>query len=264
MKRGCVNSCNCTKQTNYTYTHLQAMPALSKRIAFEVNGSLLEETCTITSESTDGHYISLRPLLHPTEEQAAFPFEWAFAGTSKDITVSTVSDDTVKQDFSFGFDSNKYLQIPNQHEGPVETYWKTIHNGVREETGEIFPMGKDKTGVKFMEMWQPIDFNKRDLVIIDGVERSGRSVTLQIDNAEYFGLVIVVGKWIQGFLSKKSEHSTSGLNFIRAFETAQGDLDFVTKYGKDFNKFPTMYDALKQGTLVDSNGIQWSTLEAHY
>ena len=240
------------------------MPALSKRIAFEVNGSLFEETCTFTSESTDGHYISLRPLLNPSKDQNEFPFEWAFAGTNKDIKISTVSKDTVKQDFEFGFDSNKYLQIPNQPEGPVETYWKTINNGVREETGEIFPMGHDQPGVKFMEMWQPIDFNKRDPVIIDGVAQQGRSVTLQIDNDEYFGLVIIVGKWIQGFLSKKSEHTAKGLNFIRAFETSQGDLDIVTQYGTDFNKFPTLFDALKQGTLVDSNGIQWETIEAHY
>ncbi|SMN21246.1 similar to Saccharomyces cerevisiae YLR301W HRI1 Protein of unknown function that interacts with Sec72p and Hrr25p [Maudiozyma saulgeensis] len=240
------------------------MPALLKRIAFEVNGSLLEETNTITSESTDGHYISLRPLLHPTKEQTAFPFEWAFAGTNKDITVSKVSEDTVKEDFLFGFDSNKYLHIPNQHEGPVETYWKTIHNGVREETGEIFPMGKAQPGVKFMEMWQPIDFSKQDLVITDGSVTKGRSVTLKIDTAEYFGLIIVVGQWIQGFLSKKGQHSTEGLSFIRAFETSQGTVNTLVKYGSDFSKFPTLFDALSVGTVVDANGASWETLEAHY
>lgn len=154
--------------------------------------------------------------------------------------------------------------MPNQHEGPVETYWQTIHNGVRQEKGEIFPMGKDQPGVKFMELWQPIDFSKEDIVITDGSVTKGRSVTLQIDTAEYFGLVIVVGQWIQGFLSKKGQNSKEGLSFIRAFETSQGTVDTLVQYGADSNKFPTLFDALSVGTVVDANGASWKTLEAHY
>lgn len=240
------------------------MPALLKRVAFEVNGSLMENTCTLTSESTDGHYISLRPLLAPTAAQAAFPFEWAFAGTNKDITVSKVSEDTVKEEFRFGFDTNVYLDVQPRHNGPVETYWQTIASGVRQEKGQIFPGGKDQPGVNFMEMWQPVDFASEQLVIIDGKPQQGRSVTLKIDSKEYNGLVIVVGKWIQGFLSKKGASTAAGLSFVRSYEVPGAPVDTSIKFGADFAKFPTMFDALKVGQTVDANGAAWEVIEAHY
>ncbi|GMM55284.1 Hri1 protein [Maudiozyma humilis] len=224
----------------------------------------MENTCTLTSESTDGHYISLRPLLAPTAAQAAFPFEWAFAGTNKDITVSRVSADTVKEEFRFGFDTNVYLDVKPRHEGPVETYWQTIASGVRQETGEIFPAGKTQPGVKFMEMWQPVDFASEKLVIIGAEAQQGRSVTLKIDSAEFQGLVIVVGKWVQGFLSRKRAAAAEGLSFVRAFEVPGSNVDTAVKFGKDFDKFPTLFDALKVGQTVDANGAQWEVIEAHY
>lgn len=240
------------------------MPALLKRIAIEVNGALGEQTSTVTSQSTDGHYISLRPLLHPTEEQGSFPFEWAFFGTNKDIEVSKVSETIDKQVFKFGFDTNVYLKVANIHEGPVSTQWETIANGVQQETGEIFPFGKDKAGVKFVEIWQPIDSNSEQFVITDGTNTSNRSIVLKIDNDEYFGMIIVVGKWVQGFLSKKNGSTASGLNSIRAFETGNGTLNTSLKFGSDFDKFPTMYDALKTGMTVDANGAVWDVIEAYY
>lgn len=241
------------------------MPALLKRLIFQVGPNPNERTVTFSSVSNDGHFISLRPLAKPqTAAEKEFPFEWAFAGTKDDVKVTPISEGVVTQDFNFWFDGNKYLNIPNTHSGVVNTTWKTWESGLIEETGTVFPTGSSNPGVDFRELWQPMDFNKSEEVIaplgFDGSK--GKSIVLKVSNAEYDGLLVVVGRWVQGFLSKKNESTTKGLSFIRLIET-NGSYETANKYGVDVAKFPTKFTGLKAGETVESSGLNWEVIEYH-
>ncbi|CCD24389.1 Hri1p NDAI_0D00750 [Naumovozyma dairenensis CBS 421] len=243
------------------------MPELLKRIAFEVAGNPDERTFTLSSGSNDGHYLSLRPLVKPrTPEGKEFPFEWAFAGTNKDITVTPIegSENTVKQDFNFWIDINAYLNVPNTHRGVVNTVWTTWDSGCIKEAGEVFPFGKDKQAVPFIELWQPIDANKEDLVIVQESNKTLKSIVLKIDDSEYSGLVIVVGKWVQGILIKKSDGTKKGLNFMRLQEASNGSYKSLIEYGIDSSKFPKKFDSLEKDAVLSVAGLNWTVIEATY
>lgn len=239
------------------------MPSLFKRIAFEVAGHPNERTLTLSSGSNDGHYISLRPLVKPaTPEEKAFPWEWVFAGTKDDIDV-TVKENGAQQVFKFWFDANVYLNTPNTHRGAVDTFWETWDSGCLKESGTVFPFGKDKEGVDFVELWQPIDAERDEMIIQNHADSKGRSITFKVDNDQYSGLVIVVGRWTQGFLAKKGGASTEGLSFVRTLETAKGETKTLEQYGADVAKFPTKFTDIKKGDKVDVNGLTWDIIEAY-
>ncbi|CCK70985.1 Hri1p KNAG_0F03230 [Huiozyma naganishii CBS 8797] len=242
------------------------MPAICKRVLFEAGGNVNERTLTLSSVSNDGHYISVRPLVKKnTEAEREFPFEWVFAGTKDHIEVTNETDGvTQKQVFDFWLDTNVYLGISNTHRGKVHTKWTTWESGLLLEQGTVFPFGKDGEGVDFKELWQPIDANRDELVIQDKLESQGRSVTFKVDNNEYFGLVVVVGKWVQGFLAKKNGGSKRDLNFVRLVESAfAGKYTTLERYGVDADKFPCEFDTVKKGDHVTANGVQWEVIEAH-
>lgn len=239
------------------------MPSLFKRIAFEVAGQPNERTLTLSSGSNDGHYISLRPLVNPsTPEEKDFPWEWAFAGTKDDVDV-TVKEDGVQQVFKFWFDANVYLKIPNTHNGEVDTFWRTWDSGCLKETGTVFPFGKDKEGVDFIELWQPVDAQRDELIIQNHADSQGRSITFKVDNDDYFGLLIVVGRWTQGFLAKKNGSSHKDINFVRTLETAKDETKTLREFGSEVSKFPTKFDGIKKGDNVDVNGLTWEVIEAY-
>lgn len=239
------------------------MPSLFKRIAFEVAGQPNERTLTLSSGSNDGHYISLRPLVNPsTPEEKAFPWEWAFAGTKDDVDV-TVKENGAQQVFKFWFDANVYLDIPNTHRGSVNTFWETWESGAIKESGTVYPFGADKEGVNFIELWQPVDAQRDELIIQNHADSKGRSITFRVDNDEYTGLVIVVGRWAQGFLARKNGSTTKDLNFIRTLETAQGETKTLRAFGTNINKFPTQFTDIKKGDKVDVNGLTWDVIEAY-
>ena len=241
------------------------MPSLLRRELFTVAGNSNERTLTLSSTSNDGHYLSLRPLVKPTTEaETAFPFEWAFFGTNEDIQSTIESPTKLTHVFDFGFDANVYLNTPNTHRGPVETHWIVWDSGCLQEAGFVFPFGSEKPGVEFMELWQPIDINRDEYVIVPEDKQKGRSVVLSVDCEKYHGMVIVVGKWVQGILADKRESTTLGLSFVRSVEESDGKYKTLIKYGKDFEKFPTAFNDLSVGSSVDVNGATWKVLEATY
>lgn len=239
------------------------MPALLKRLAFQVGNSINERTCTYSSVSDDGHFISLRPLVKPyTEGEKKFPFEWAFAGLNKDVTVKKVSEDEVTQDFDFWLDSNRYLNVPNTHKGIVNTNWKTWESGCMKETGTVFPFGVDKPGVEFMELWQPLDASQAEEAIapIGGTGAKVRSIVLKADTSKFQGLMIVVGQWIQGYLSAKGGDSIEGISFIRAIEYGET----IFEYGTGVAKFPRTFDDVEVGSSIHLGGVGWEVIEANF
>ena len=84
------------------------MPALLKRLLFQVGPHPNERTFTLSSVSTDGHDISLRPFVKPSGDELSFPFEWAFAGTNETVKVNDQGNGVVTQDFNFWLDTNVY------------------------------------------------------------------------------------------------------------------------------------------------------------
>lgn len=240
------------------------MPFLFKRISFEVAGQASERTLTLSSGSNDGHYISLRPLLNPsTLEEKEFPWEWAFAGTKDTVEVNN-KENGCQQIYNFWFDANVYLQTPNTHRGPIDTFWATWESGLLKETGTVYPFGKDKDGVDFVELWQPVDAQREEFVIQDKAESKGRSVTFKVDNDQFYGLVIVVGRWAQGVLAQKGNSTTKGLNFIRSVESVNGDIKNLIQFGSDVNKFPSVFTKVKKGDEVEANGLTWNVIEAYF
>lgn len=238
------------------------MPSLLKRVVFQVGSVPNERAFALSSVSNDGHFVSLRPLCKPvTKAEKEFPFEWAFGGTNRDVTVTEVKEGVVKQDFNFGFDANVYLNTPNTHRGLIETLWENWDSGCIAETGKVYPAGVDKEGVSFFELWQPVDPSKEELVM--EASDTGKSIVFKTKNGSgYDGLFIVTGQWSQGFLSKNGEGTTKGLNFIRLLERPSG-LKILLRYGVDFEKFPTKVCGVSKGDVLNFGGIEWEVIESH-
>ncbi|CCH61155.1 hypothetical protein TBLA_0E00940 [Henningerozyma blattae CBS 6284] len=238
------------------------MPSIAKRVAFQVGSDIFERTSTFSSASNNGYYISLRPLVKPSKtSEIEFPLEWAFCGTPDNIKITQKSENVTTQDFNFWLDTNTYLNVPNTHRGEVNTTWETWECGSLKESGSVFPNGKSSPGVNFIELWQPMRIDKSEEVVnITGVN-NGRSIVFKVDDSNYQGLVVVVGKWVQGYLSKKNDGTIKGLNFIRSVQQADESYETTFKYGSDISKFPTNFTNLKVGEDVTVNGLAWTVVE---
>lgn len=246
------------------------MPELLKRLVFQVGPVPNERAFALSSVSNDGHLISLRPFVKPQgPSEQKFPFEWAFAGTNKDVAVTQVKPNVVNQDFSFWFDANVYLNVPNTHRGVIKTSWETWESGCIAETGEVFPHGGDKDGISFFELWQPLDPTKEELVIKaeknEATAASAKSIVFKTASGSgYDGLVVVTGKWAQGFLSKQNVGTIEGLNFIRTQEVETSSVaEVVLQYGEECQKFPREFNGVKLGDVVDVDGLKWEVIESY-
>ncbi|AQZ13221.1 HRI1 (YLR301W) [Zygosaccharomyces parabailii] len=245
------------------------MPQLLKRLAFRVGAVPNERTNTLTSISNDGHYISLRPLIQlNTASEEEFPFEWVFAGTSKDIKVTHVKQGVVKQDFNFWLDTNRYLNVPNSHCGEINTVWTEWDSGSLAENGQVFPTGKGNPGVPFFELWHPLDPNRSDYVLLSGKKEidlaaKAKSVVFKVVEGQgYDGMVIVTGNWAQGFLSKHDDGTVNGLNFLRTLTKYDGSKEAFVLYGPDAEKFPQEYSGFKVGDHAVLDGLKWEVIES--
>lgn len=237
------------------------MPQLLKRIAFGVGSTIAERTCTFSSVSNKGYYISLRPFVDVKENEKEFPLEWAFCGKPSNVTVKQVDEKLITQDFNFWLDTNDYLKVKDTHQGEVNTKWEIWDTGTLKESGTVYPLGKEKPGVDFIEIWQPMNVNESDEVVNTNGDNKGRSIVLEVDNDEYEGLIVIVGKWIQGYLSNIDDGTHKGLSFIRAIEKDDKS-DITFKYGIDSSKFVTTgIDDLKLNDTVSANGLKWKVVE---
>lgn len=246
------------------------MPSLLKRIAFQVGPVPNERAFALTSLSDDGHFISMRPFVKPSgPSEQKFPFEWAFAGTNKNVTVTKVKEGVVNQDFNFLFDVNVYLNLPESHRGEIKTTWTNWESGCIAENGHVYPAGADQEAVPFFELWQPLDPTKKELVIPfnekDLESKTAKSIVFKVSSdSGYDGMLIVTGKWSQGFLSKKNDGTIKGLNFIRSVETDDSSApQTLLKYGVDSAKFPKKFNNVKKGDAVAVEGLKWEVIESN-
>lgn len=243
------------------------MASLQKRMVFQVlPNPPNERTLTLSSTTKNGHFISIRPFIKPSnDEEKAFPFEWAFAGTSASAKATKKDERTVGINFNFQFDTNVYLQIPNTHRGEIKTLWKDWDSGCVEETGKVYPFGADGEAFSFLELWQPVDPTRDEFVILPNGSKSdinAKSIALSLKNDEFEGLIIIVGKWCQGILFKKNDGTVKGINFIRAIQRENGKWENLLKFGPDFDKFPSEFHA-KEGSTVVSGGVSWEVIESN-
>lgn len=116
----------------------------------------------------------------------------------------------------------------------------------------------------FVELWQPVDAQRDELVIQDKAESKGRSVTFKVDDEQFYGLVIVVGRWAQGVLAQKGNSTIKGLNFMRSVETNNGEIKNLIEFGSDVTKFPSAFADVKKGDKVEVNGLTWDVIEAYF
>lgn len=258
-----------TQDINSRYLFAK-MPQLLKRLAFQVGSVLDERTTTFTSISNDGHYISLRPLVNlNTASEEEFPFEWVFAGLNTDVKLEPLRDGVVKQDFRFWLDTNAYLNFPNTHRGEVNTVWTQWDSGSVAENGEVFPTGVNNPGVQFFELWHPLDPTRVDQVLLNDpittakASKSCCTVFKVAPGESYDGMVIVTGRWAQGFLSKHNNASVDGLNFLRTVELEDGTRDALVLYGPDAEKFPQEYLGYHAGGSVEVHGLKWDVIESN-
>ncbi|SCW00587.1 LAFE_0C07492g1_1 [Lachancea fermentati] len=242
------------------------MVSINKRLTFQVATNPADErTLTLSSTTNKGHFISLRPFVRPTESEKDFPYEWAFAGTSSHAKSSATDGDSITIDFNFQFDTNVYLNKENTHRGEVHTLWTTWESGCVEERGKVFPFGAENEGVDFFELWQPIDATRDEFVILGNESEqdpNARSIALTLNNGEFEGLIVVVGKWAQGILFKKNDHTTKGVNILRAVEKQKGQWQTLLKYGADFDKFPVKFEA-EEGASVVAGNATWEVIESN-
>ena len=244
---------------------------LFKRLVFQVGDSANERTFTLSSVSKNGHFISLRPFTKPTEDEKKFPLEWVFAGTNDRVKVTPTTNadgkPVLQQDFDMGFDTNVYLNVENTHRGVINTFWQNWESGCVEETGKVFPFGKDKEGIPFMELWQPIDPNSKDLVILDAgdgrkIDGPVRSTVLKVvDGQDFEGLMIIVGEWAQGYLADKNKSSVDGLSFVRYHVSNEKLSSGLFEYGSQLSKFPNDFSNVKEGSVLTIDGLKWEVIE---
>ncbi|SCU78148.1 LADA_0A04104g1_1 [Lachancea dasiensis] len=242
------------------------MASLIRRVTFQVGQNPADErTLTLSSTSAEGYFISLRPFIQPKESELDFPFEWAFAGPASSAKI-TEKDELVKAiDFNFEFDTNVQLHKENTHRGEIKTVWKQWESGLVEERGQVFPFGAGKQAIDFFELWQPLDSTRAEFVILNEAhagQKEPTSVVFSVDKGDFKGLVVTVGKWAQGILFKKEEHSLKGVNFIRAVEQKDGQWKTLLKFGSDADKFPLGFTATK-GSTIDSGALAWEVVESN-
>ncbi|CDO95348.1 unnamed protein product [Kluyveromyces dobzhanskii CBS 2104] len=240
------------------------MVTLTKRVLFEIipNGPD-ETTLTLSSTTNKGNFISVRPFVNTKGKE--FPFEWAFGGTSDNMEVEKIDERANAIDFNFKFDTNVKQELPETHRGVIKTVFKTWDAGLVEETGSVFPWGADGTEVKFRELWQPVDPTRLEFVELanaDEVDQNANSIALTVDNEEYNGLVIVVGRWVQGILFKKGVNSLAGINLIRSQINEKNSISDLVKFGPDATKFPKEI-LLKEGSTTISSGLEWTVIESN-
>ncbi|SCU99653.1 LANO_0F02982g1_1 [Lachancea nothofagi CBS 11611] len=243
------------------------MVSLNKRCTFQVGQDPANErTLTLSSSSNEGYFVSLRPFIAPKDSEKQFPFEWAFAGGPASARVEKKDDKTDVVYFDFDFDTNVHLNAENTHRGTITTYWKKWESGLVEERGQVFPFGTEKEGVDFFELWQPVDVDQDALTILSDKSPDqdiARSVVLTVDNADYKGLVVAVGRWAQGILFKKNEHSIKGVNFLRSVELANGQWETQFEYGTDADRFPQKFIASKGSTFY-AKSLSWEVIESNF
>ncbi|CEP63031.1 Hri1p LALA0_S07e00848g [Lachancea lanzarotensis] len=243
------------------------MVSLNRRYTFQVGDALANErTLTLSSGSNEGYLISLRPFVHPNASENEFPFEWGFAGPPASAKVGKKDSETDTIDFNFEFDTNVHLKLENTHRGVINTFWKTWESGLIEERGQVFPFGADKAGIEFFELWQPLDSTRPDYVALDensANQETARSVVLTVDSTDFRGLVITVGRWVQGILFKKSENTIKGINFLRAVEQQDGSWKTLLNYGSDFDKFPQSFVAPLHAAIEGSSALTWKVVESN-
>ncbi|CAH01291.1 Hri1p [Kluyveromyces lactis] len=240
------------------------MVSLTKRVLFEVIPNPPDETTlTLSSTTNKGHYISVRPFVNA--EGKEFPFEWAFGGTSDHIELKKINERANSLNFNFKFDTNVKLNVPETHRGVIKTVFKTWDSGLVEETGSVFPWGTEGTEVKFRELWQPVDPTRLEFVELNNekdVDQAANSIALSVDNEEYEGLVIVVGRWIQGILFKKGVNTLDGINLFRSQIDEKNSIVSLVKFGADADKFPQEV-LLNEGSITTSKGLEWSVIESN-
>ncbi|CCE63761.1 hypothetical protein TPHA_0F02800 [Tetrapisispora phaffii CBS 4417] len=245
------------------------MPSLLKRVLFQVGDAMNERTITYSSVSNDGHCISIRPFTKPTgEKEEKFPIEWAFACTNKDVKVTKLSETSMKQDFDFLLDTNRYLAGEHEKSGDiVETQWDTWESGLILEHGVVYPHGKDKEGVAFKELWQPLDCSIAEETILASSERNdvSRSIVLRTEKSEKWdGLIIVTGRYVQGILLDKTKSDVTGISILRLVETgAMDSFSPLVVQGENTHKFPKTYGKLELEDVIKLGGIGWEVIECH-
>ncbi|KAL6939311.1 hypothetical protein ACO0RG_003147 [Hanseniaspora osmophila] len=211
-----------------------------------------ETTSTFSSVTNAGHFISLRPFVNKAGHED-FPFEWCFGGISKYSQASQLDADTAQIIFTMELDTNTIRKVENVDKDPVTTKWATWPSGDVEETGEVFPFGKDKEGVKFRELWQPINPDtyeteqKFNILPRSADASKFASIALYVNNSEFHGLVTIVGNFVQGFLHKKG---TESMSFIRAAFNGS-KYEYSIKFGPNVDVFPTKFhNGVKVGEKV--------------
>ena len=121
--------------------------------------------------------------------------------------------------------------------------------------------------MSFRELWQPVDPSRDDLVIVspnnETFSSNAKSIVLKVNDEAYDGLVIIVGRWVQGFLSKKNQGTIDGLNFIRLLENDSGKFESLLSYGEEAKRIPQSYENIKKGSIITSNGLNWEVIEYH-
>lgn len=236
------------------------MPSLLQRKLMQIKPQeAYENTRTLTTTTNKGHYLSLRPLINPTEEQEKFPFEALFGGSSDSVIVSKIDDKTVKQDFLFGIHSNRILGLPMQS-FPLPTVWKTWESGDIQETGTVTPPGLNNEGIDFVELWQPLNadvYQSKDDYRVGLTADNARSIALKIDTKEFYGIVTIVGNVVQGLLHKKENNTISALRCVVDAETLRFK-KYEIKYGEAVLQFPS---EIPESLVVGSFIHGWEIIE---
>lgn len=239
------------------------MVSLYKRLLFQtLSEEPNETTLTLSTTTNKGNYISLRPFLKCDSSQK-FPFEWVFGGLSDSANIIVQDASTTEIDFNFQFDTNVYLNVPNTHRGEIQTFWKVWKSGCIEETGTVYPFGFNNPGVSFRELWQPLNPNEEDFVLLSDHNNTNiTSITLYLNSDKYNGIVVIVGKWCQGILFKKNDGTIKGLSFVRLVQRSDGSWKKLIEFGDDFNKFPTKFD-VKENQKIIIDGEVWDVIESN-
>ena len=95
------------------------------------------------------------------------------------------------------------------------------------------------------------------------MDPKAKSFAAYVDDDEFQGMVIVVGKWAQGLLLKKGDSSTKSISIMRAIVKDNKAHVLIEQFGSDFDKFPE-YFAVKEGEKIIAGGVEWDVIESNY
>lgn len=238
--------------------------SITSREGIQWNDEPISEPTRTFVLTYNAHFVDIRALVSPSDEQEPFPFDWAFYGQ-----VIKPADPNGETTYTHDIDSRYINAIANGSQDADKFLEadcgssKTLDNGDEAETGTMLNPESMKVE-KFLEIWRPLD----PTVAPEKIPSHGRGkggahclVLVPSPGQKFTGKLVKVGNWVQAIVKEEGVDGVQSLSIVRAAQPADGTgFSPLISWGSSVNVVPLDYDAFDTSNEVVINGLVWTKL----